>query len=192
MTNGITPHAAPTLANSVGAKSPPPPWLPPARPRPAALVVLVRSVVRCLADRRLPQSSTAPRYRHGDGHANWALHIIITSRLRWHPASQAHTARRGTNKKDDPLPQETRLARSPPRHHLQSSHHNLNRPPRRLTSKGIFDSMTRRASSRSRCLPSRAFGTQRESRTEHRDRTTLVHAHEPHRSAWPYCLGPCR
>ena len=32
--------------------------------------------------------------RHGDRQANWALHIIITSRLRWHPPTQAYMARR--------------------------------------------------------------------------------------------------
>ena len=32
--------------------------------------------------------------RYGDRQANWALHIIITSRLRWHPPTQAYMARR--------------------------------------------------------------------------------------------------
>jgi transposase len=32
--------------------------------------------------------------RYGDRHANWALHVIIISRLRWHPPTQAHMARR--------------------------------------------------------------------------------------------------
>jgi transposase len=32
--------------------------------------------------------------RYGDRHANWALHVIIISRLRWHPPTQAYMARR--------------------------------------------------------------------------------------------------
>lgn len=32
--------------------------------------------------------------RYGDRQANWALHIIITSRLRWHAPTQAYMARR--------------------------------------------------------------------------------------------------
>ena len=31
---------------------------------------------------------------YGDRHANWALHVIIISRLRWHPPTQAYMARR--------------------------------------------------------------------------------------------------
>ncbi len=32
--------------------------------------------------------------RYGDRHANWALHVIIISRLRWHQPTQAYMARR--------------------------------------------------------------------------------------------------
>ena len=32
--------------------------------------------------------------RYGDRQANWALHVIIISRLRWHPPTQAYMARR--------------------------------------------------------------------------------------------------
>ena len=32
--------------------------------------------------------------RYGDRHANWALHVIIISRLRWHPPTQTYMARR--------------------------------------------------------------------------------------------------
>jgi len=32
--------------------------------------------------------------RYGDRHANRALHVIIISRLRWHPPTQAYMARR--------------------------------------------------------------------------------------------------
>jgi transposase len=32
--------------------------------------------------------------RYGDRHANWALHVIIISRLRWHAPTQAYMARR--------------------------------------------------------------------------------------------------
>jgi transposase len=32
--------------------------------------------------------------RYGDPHANWALHVSIISRLRWHPPTQAYMARR--------------------------------------------------------------------------------------------------
>jgi transposase len=32
--------------------------------------------------------------RYGDRHADWALHVIIISRLRWHPPTQACMARR--------------------------------------------------------------------------------------------------
>jgi transposase len=31
---------------------------------------------------------------YGDRHANWALHVIIISRLRWHPPTKAYMARR--------------------------------------------------------------------------------------------------
>jgi len=32
--------------------------------------------------------------RYGDRHANWALHVIIISRLRWHVPTKAYMARR--------------------------------------------------------------------------------------------------
>ncbi len=32
--------------------------------------------------------------RYGDRHANWALHVIIISRLRWHTPTKAYMARR--------------------------------------------------------------------------------------------------
>ena len=32
--------------------------------------------------------------RYGDRHANWALHVIIISRLRWHTPTKAYVARR--------------------------------------------------------------------------------------------------
>jgi len=31
---------------------------------------------------------------HGDRQANWALHVIVICRLRWHPPTQAYMARR--------------------------------------------------------------------------------------------------
>jgi transposase len=32
--------------------------------------------------------------RYGDRHANWALHVVIISRLRWHKPTQAYMTRR--------------------------------------------------------------------------------------------------
>ena len=81
--------------------------------------------------------------RYGDRHANWALHVVIISRLRWHsadPGLHGPTTRRRTHPQDDrPLPQTTPRPRGPPRHHHRprTPHNRCDRPPRtrRLTSK---------------------------------------------------------
>jgi len=47
-----------------------------------------------------PIDASSGRQKHhrlnlyGDRHANWALHVVIISRLRWHPPTQAYMARR--------------------------------------------------------------------------------------------------
>jgi transposase len=77
--------------------------------------------------------------RYGYRHANWALHVVIISRLRWHAPTQAYIipqARRRTHQEDGhALPQTTPHPRNPPRHH--------HRPRSRST---------RPASTRTRCL----------------------------------------
>ena len=55
---------------------------------------------RCRFIPALPNDASSGRQQHhrlnryGDRHANWALHVIIISRLRWHPPTKAYIARR--------------------------------------------------------------------------------------------------